>query len=175
MNINLERFGVVSLSNFIDLSVSDNLMIIAMRNHPNIKKWMYNSNDISEQEHFSFIDSLKNDVTKQYFLVKKGEHIIGVVSFTHIDRDEGISEFGLYANPFDSLKNKGSILQSAVISYAFNFLNLNLLRLEVFNDNEPAIKLYEKYSFQPVGTGCSNGKTLLCMELNKANKNACPS
>jgi RimJ/RimL family protein N-acetyltransferase len=48
-------------------------------------------------------------------------------------------------------------------------------RLEVFNDNEPAIKLYEKYGFQPVGTGCSNGKTLLCMELNKANKNACPS
>ena len=170
MKINLEKFGEVSLLNFINLTANDNLMILGMRNHPDVKRWMYNSNDISKQDHFKFIDSLKNDLTRQYFLVKKDSHIIGVVYFINIDSEKKTSEFGVYANPLGSLKSKGSILQSIVISYAFDSLNLNSLKLEVFKANENAIKLYEKYSFQYVGTGCSNGEIVLCMELHKANR-----
>ena len=96
--------------------------------------------------------------------------MIGVVYFINLDSEKGIAEFGLYANPLEPLKRKGSILQMTVICYAFDFLNLNLLKLEVFEGNEKAIELYEKNNFQYVNAGYYNGRIVLYMELKKVKR-----
>lgn len=46
----------------------------------------------------------------------------------------------------------GSALLAAIIDLAENWLGLTRLELEVFVDNEPAIRLYEKYGFVIEGT-----------------------
>ncbi|HEX3053108.1 MAG TPA: GNAT family N-acetyltransferase, partial [Aggregatilineaceae bacterium] len=45
----------------------------------------------------------------------------------------------------------GSALLMAAIDLAENWLNLSRIELEVFVDNEPALKLYRKFGFEIEG------------------------
>ena len=49
----------IQLLNFIDLELEEKEMILKWRNHPEIRKWMYNQDEIKLEEHLSFIESLK--------------------------------------------------------------------------------------------------------------------
>jgi putative acetyltransferase len=46
----------------------------------------------------------------------------------------------------------GSALMAAALDLADNWLNLRRIELEVYTDNAPAIRLYEKYGFVTEGT-----------------------
>ena len=56
-------------------------MILNLRNNKNIKKWMYNQDEISLDEHLKFIQNLEFNPFKQYLIVKKGNEFIGVIDF----------------------------------------------------------------------------------------------
>ena len=86
----------VELINFTDLSKDEKEMILAWRNHSDVKRWMYNTEDILLENHLSFIETLLNKKDKLYFLVKSDEKYIGVIDFTNITTID--CEFGLYAN-----------------------------------------------------------------------------
>jgi putative acetyltransferase len=49
-------------------------------------------------------------------------------------------------------KGVGTALMQAAVGLADNWLNLVRLELEVFTDNEPAVKLYKKFGFVVEGT-----------------------
>ncbi len=49
-------------------------------------------------------------------------------------------------------KGVGSALMQAAVDMADKWLNLTRLELEVYTDNEPAIRLYKKFGFEIEGT-----------------------
>ncbi len=49
-------------------------------------------------------------------------------------------------------KGIGSALMQALVDLADKWLNLYRLELDVYTDNEPAIKLYKKFDFHIEGT-----------------------
>ncbi len=59
-------------------------------------------------------------------------------------------------------KGVGTALMQAAIDLADNWLNLSRMELEVYTDNPPAIRLYEKFGFVVEGTlsqfGFRNGQ-----------------
>ena len=57
----------IKLLNFIDLKLEEKEMILKWRNHPEIRKWMYNQDEIKLEEHLSFIESLNTKEDKFYF------------------------------------------------------------------------------------------------------------
>ena len=73
----------IKLLNFIDLKLEEKEMILKWRNHPDIRKWMYNQDEIKFEEHLNFIDSLKLRKDKLYFLVKKEEFTTTIVPNSH--------------------------------------------------------------------------------------------
>ena len=164
MQINTENFGEVTLLNFTDASTDDLLYVLKMRNHPDTKKWMYNQEDISIQQHFNFVDKLKLDETKEYFIVKQNESVVGSVNFTNIDFAESTAEFGLYTNPLLSITGAGRILEESSLRYAKDVLKLKYLNLEVFENNKRAINFYEKNGFIKTLNKQVDGKAVLCMQ-----------
>jgi len=151
--------------NFTDLSRFEKEMVLEWRNHPNIRKWMFNQGEIQLDEHMTFIQGLDSKKDRLYFLVRKGSDNLGVIDFTNIKHGEKITDFGIYANP--SLKGLGKLLMELVITYAFNTLKVDTLVSEVFSNNSPAIKLYIKYGFLEVRQRTVNNKSVICMELNR--------
>lgn len=164
MNLTTASFGEVTLINFTDLSEEDALFVLKMRNHPEIRKWMYNSKEISETEHLRFIEFLKNDTSKHYFAVKQGDAFIGSINFTKVDDMKKTADFGLYANPFVALTGAGRILEEVAANYARHTLNLNYLNLEVFAENQRAIAFYQKNGFVQIGIKTINNHAVWCMQ-----------
>lgn len=164
MNIQTQDFGKVELLNFTDLSESDVRYVLKMRNHPEIKKWMYNQEDITMTQHLGFIESLKIDNNKYYFIVKHAGMIIGSVNFININQVERVADFGLYANPFELITGAGRILEEVAVSYAKDYLKLSVLNLEVFEGNDRAINFYNKIGFKKTGFRNINDQVVLCMQ-----------
>lgn len=158
----------ISLINFTNLTLEEKKMVLFWRNHPTIKQWMYNNDDIILENHLNFIETLKDCTDKLYFLVKQNDDYVGVVDFTKIDKESKTSEFGLYANI--ELKGLGNILLNSVCEYGFNTLNINKLIAEVFEENKKAINLYKKFNFQEIAKKIVNNRKVICMELKNEDR-----
>ncbi|AZV47273.1 UDP-4-amino-4,6-dideoxy-N-acetyl-beta-L-altrosamine N-acetyltransferase [Nautilia sp. PV-1] len=140
---------------FQDLSLEEKKEVLKWRNHPEIRKWMYNKNEISLEEHLKFIDTLENS-NKIYLKVDD----LGVVNFI-IFKD--YVDLGIHKNPVK--KSVGNILLKFAIDYAFDYLNTKKIILYVFENNEKAISLYKKFGFKET----DRKDNLIKMELINAD------
>ena len=157
----------IKLLNFIDLELEEKEMILKWRNHPEIRKWMYNQDEIKLEEHLRFIDSLKSRKDKLYFLVKKEDEFIGVIDFTQLVEKKSV-HMGIYSNP--KIKGNGKILLNKIIDYSFNNLKVKRIFSEVFAENKKAHNLYKKFNFKDISEKIVNNKKVFCMELENENR-----
>jgi UDP-4-amino-4,6-dideoxy-N-acetyl-beta-L-altrosamine N-acetyltransferase len=162
----LQKFGEIDLCNYVNLNENDNMLTLNMRNHSQVKKWMYNQDSISKTEHFNFIKSLENDIDRRYFLIKQKGTIIGAVNFANITSNKP-AIFGFYANPFEQILGAGRMLELTSLHFIFRELNLSKITLEVFSDNKQVVNLHKKFGFEIVSEKNKNGKKVLCMELSQ--------
>lgn len=133
----------MKLLNFTELSEEEHLLILSFRNQDEIRKWMYNSHEISLDEHLNFIDLLKQSSDKLYFLLRdEKSKNLGVIYFSDITTDS--SEFGLYSMQ----RGVGATLMQQIITYAKETLKITTLKCEVFKENRRAIKLYKSFGFK---------------------------
>jgi UDP-4-amino-4,6-dideoxy-N-acetyl-beta-L-altrosamine N-acetyltransferase len=157
----------IKLINFVNLSLDERIIVLGWRNHPEIRKWMYNQDEIKFEEHLSFIESLKLKKDKFYFLVKKEKEFIGVIYFTQLLEKTSV-HMGIYANP--SIKGNGAILLNKIINYSFNNLKVKRVFSEVFAENKKAHNLYKKFNFKDISEKIVNNKKVFCMELENENR-----
>ncbi len=77
---------------------------------------------------------------------------IGLHTFPNRPRRHHVGAIGMAVRDDWQGKGIGARLMQAVVDLADKWLNLARLELEVYPDNEPAIKLYKKFGFQVEGT-----------------------
>lgn len=157
----------IQLINFIELSEEEKEMVLKWRNDSEIRKWMYNQEEIKLFEHLDFIENLKSRKDKLYFAVKKDNEFIGVIDFTQIIENESL-HMGIYTNP--ETKGNGKVLLNKIINYSFNILNVKKIYSEVYEANKKAYELYKIYNFNNIGKRLENKQVVICMELNYENR-----
>ncbi len=77
---------------------------------------------------------------------------LGLQAFLNRVRRRHAGEMGMAVRDDWQGRGVGTALMQAAIDLADNWLNLSRLELEVFVDNEPAIRLYKKFGFTIEGT-----------------------
>jgi putative acetyltransferase len=77
---------------------------------------------------------------------------LGVHTFPHAPRRRHVGELGMAVRDDWHGKGVGTALMQAAIDLADRWLNLERLELDVYTDNEPAIRLYKKFGFVIEGT-----------------------
>lgn len=77
---------------------------------------------------------------------------LGLHTFPNHPRRRHAGQIGMAVRDDWQGKGVGTALLQAAIDLADNWLNLTRLELEVFVDNEPAIRLYKKFGFTIEGT-----------------------
>lgn len=83
-----------------------------------------------------------------------GEHVIGMLSidtFPNRPRRRHVGRIGISVSEAWQGKGVGTALMQAGIDLADKWLNLMRLELEVYSDNEAAIRLYERFGFEREG------------------------
>ena len=139
--------------------------ILEWRNDESIRKWMYNSDIISLEQHLSFIDSLKYKKDKVYFLVKRNNEYIGV--FYVVDRKDYKGEFGYYLAPKFHQENLSVEFYYNNLLYCFNNLELKELLGHVLKTNKDAYTLNLFFGFEVKEIQKSDLKEFYYMTLTK--------
>lgn len=129
------------------LTKAETSLVLAMRNYPEVRKWMTNTGIITGAQHIAFLEKLSVDNSRKYLLVYKGSLVIGSINFTEINSETGSAEFGIYANPFLDEPGRGGFLIKQAEYYSKKILGLTKIILTVHVQNHRAIKLYEKYGY----------------------------
>ena len=100
---------------------------------------------------------------------KRLETADGVIHLLACDESDVVGMIGLHNNPHSPRrrhagqigmavrddwqgKGVGTLLMQAVVDLADRWLNLRRLELDVYTDNEAALRLYKKFSFEIEGT-----------------------
>jgi putative acetyltransferase len=82
-----------------------------------------------------------------------GERVVGMLSLHAFPRPrrQHAAAIGMSVHEEWHGKGVGTALMHAGLDLADNWLNLTRLELEVYIDNEPAIRLYERFGFEREG------------------------
>lgn len=88
----------ITLKNFTDLSDETLKELLNWRNHLSIRSKMKSSGLISEEEHFSFVESLKKSKKSYYWLAIRKKIEIGTV-YLHLNENKKEGEWGYYLAP----------------------------------------------------------------------------
>ncbi len=91
---------------------------------------------------FSLVACVENEIIGQ----------LGLHTFPNFPRRRHVGQLGMSIRDDWQGKGAGSALMQAAIELAENWLNLSRLELDVFTDNEPAMRLYKKFGFVIEGT-----------------------
>lgn len=77
---------------------------------------------------------------------------LGLHTFPNAPRRRHVGQIGMVVRDDWQGKGVGTALMQAAIDLAEKWLNLSRLELEVYTDNEAAIRLYKKFGFTIEGT-----------------------
>lgn len=77
---------------------------------------------------------------------------LGLHTFPTYPRRRHAAQIGMAVRDDWQGKGVGSALMQAAVELADKWLNISRLELEVFTDNEPAVRLYQKFGFVTEGT-----------------------
>lgn len=109
---------------------------------------------VSVEEEAAFLTSLEHSTSSVMFVAKKDGRIVGNASFNGMTRErlKHRGEFGISVSKSEWGHGVGSKLLEAVIDFARNTAHAEIISLEVRQDNVRAIRLYEKYGFEKIGS-----------------------
>ena len=139
--------GTDSVTNFCDLDPSLQETVRTWRNHPDVRLRMFSTHEITAEEHARFLDGLREDSSKLFWLV--GD--LGVISLRHVNRRHRNAYLGIYKSPFCQREGASKKLMGTLLAKSFDELELHTLKLEVFSDNRRAIVFYNRCGFNQEG------------------------
>ncbi len=150
LNRNIKVKGV-DLINFVNLDEKDLKMILEWRNDIRVRKWMFDNEIISLNDHLNFIESLKNKSDRAQFLIKKKEKKLGTVNIYNINLKNKRCVGGYYCNPSLINTGVGILLAYLVLVLSFDVLKLHISRGTIIEGNQNSLKLNKLFGYKTEG------------------------
>lgn len=137
-----------SFVNFINLDDDTVDKIRVWRNHPDIRKVMYDTEEIPQEQHRGFISNLSESDTKFYWLVLKDGNPVGVMSVVDVDYGESNGQLGYYLLPQYLGSGIGLEFISTVIYFIFSELGFYALFGRTELSNKDALRFNYHLGFR---------------------------
>lgn len=134
----------ILVRNFTMLSETELLMILERRNHPDVRKWMVNTDPIAPEEHLRYCASLKDRPEILQLFVEFDGKPACVLSYKATDSSwHKLADSGIYA--FDPEPCSSSILSNIISWHIIAKLDIKESNIMVRNENEMAIFANQYY------------------------------
>ena len=129
----------------VKIAKDDLEQIMHWRMKPEVTKYMYTDPVLTLEIQEKWFDSIKNDTSVKYWMIKIDGVKIGVINLRDIDYINRRCTWGYYIGD-NSFRGRGiaSTLECNIYDYVFNILNLNKFWCEVFSFNEKVISIHER-------------------------------
>lgn len=132
-----------------EMQASDLGMVLAWRNHPDVRRYMYNSHIISIDEHACWFESASTDPKRHLLVFEIETTPLGFINI-HQVASGGIADWGFYVAP-EAPKGTGRVLGNAALKYAFKTMGFKKLCGQVLAYNERSIRFHLSLGFQREG------------------------
>ncbi len=142
-----QNFGRVELISFVNLGDEEKEMVRGWRNSEDIRKWMFSNHVISASEHVKFIENLKNDDSRFYWLFKIDGMPEGVGSFQDVDFSGMTGNLGIYSIK----KGAGKLIMKYLLYLWFDVMGMRALKCELLRENIKAYEFYKLFGFKNSG------------------------
>ncbi|MDD1976826.1 UDP-4-amino-4,6-dideoxy-N-acetyl-beta-L-altrosamine N-acetyltransferase [Pseudomonas tussilaginis] len=124
--------------------------VLAWRNHPEIRRYMYTQHEITLPEHRGWFERFSSDPRKHLLIFEVNEIAQGFVNINELSF-AGVADWGFYIAP-DAVKGTGRQLGLTALNYAFNTLQLRKICGQALASNERSIKFHHALGFRQEGT-----------------------
>lgn len=124
--------------------ISDLELVRAMRNRPDMRRWMTTDHEISKDEMVAWFNSLP--ATYQYWMVESGGKIVGQVNLKQIDKETADPGYIFWDEDFVS---EGGAARAALTLFIVAFDKLKYARLRGITEisNRKAMRLAKGLGF----------------------------
>lgn len=129
---------------------SDLEIVLAWRNHPEVRRYMCTQHEISAADHARWFAEAMQNPKRRLLIFEVETTLLGFISIHQI-ANGGIADWGFYAAP-NSPKGTGRALGQATLQYAFETVGFRKLCGQVLAFNERSIHLHLALGFQREGT-----------------------
>ncbi|WP_339868271.1 UDP-4-amino-4,6-dideoxy-N-acetyl-beta-L-altrosamine N-acetyltransferase [Pseudohongiella nitratireducens] len=131
------------------MTKADLELVLQWRNHPEIRRYMYTTHEITPEEHALWYSKASVDPKKHLLIYESNNEPLGFVNIAQVN-DGGVAEWGFYVSP-DAGEGTGRGLGDAALNYAFSTLRLHKLCGQALATNERSIRFHERLGFQHEG------------------------
>ena len=123
--------------------------VLAWRNHPDVRRYMYTQHEITLDEHQRWYERTLSDPKKHLLIFEVNQQPLGFVSFNETGNG-GIADWGFYVAP-NAPKGSGRQLGRAALSHAFTQLKLHKVCGQALAYNQRSILFHQSLGFQQEG------------------------
>ncbi|WP_404418459.1 UDP-4-amino-4,6-dideoxy-N-acetyl-beta-L-altrosamine N-acetyltransferase [Marinospirillum sp.] len=128
--------------------VHDDLpLLLAWRNHPDVRRFMYSQHEISQEEHEAWFEKVSQDPNRHLLLYLEHQTPLGFCQFTTY---QSRAEWGFYLSP-DAPPGTGKSLGKAALDFAFLQHQWHKVSGEALSYNQPSIRFHTKLGFTEEG------------------------
>nr|WP_312846255.1 UDP-4-amino-4,6-dideoxy-N-acetyl-beta-L-altrosamine N-acetyltransferase [Marinobacter arenosus] len=124
--------------------------VLAWRNHPTVRRYMYTSHEIAPEEHQRWFERVSKERGVSPLIYEVNGTPLGFVSISST-RWQGIADWGFYLAP-DAESGTGRGLGQAALQHAFESMNLHKLCGQALGFNERSIRFHTALGFTREGT-----------------------
>lgn len=140
----------IELRNILEVDEATQMAVRELRNQPGVRRHMYTDHVISAAEHRRWLAGLPG-ADRQVFVAFYDGETIGVVALSDIDWQHRTAAWAFYVHQDHHGSGLGSLLEYALLEYAFGPLGLEKLNCEVLATNPAVIRMHQKFGFVAEG------------------------
>lgn len=129
---------------------ADLACVLAWRNHPEVRRYVYTQHEITLDEHQRWFERTLQNPHKHPLIFESDNQPLGFVNFSE-SAIGGIADWGFYAAP-DAPKGTGRLLGHTALGHAFNQFQLHKVCGQVLVYNERSVHLHQALGFQQEGS-----------------------
>lgn len=138
-----------TLSRVRRMASRDLEQVLAWRNHPDVRRYMYTQHEISFEEHSRWFANASNDRDRHLLIFEHDSTPLGFINIHQVAPGR-IADWGFYAAP-DAPKGTGALLGQAALRYAFKDASLHKLCGQALAGNARSIRFHRSLSFKEEG------------------------
>jgi len=127
--------------------------VLAWRNSPEVRDYLFATKEISADEHRAWYERLRTDHSKEVFVITDlAGQPLGLAQLFDIDYPNSRAEWGFYiSDPRNRRAGYGAEAEYLILRYAFDELKLHRIYCHTLAFNKSVLSLHERFNFKQEG------------------------
>lgn len=145
----IANVNALHLRPLADLTSEEQLHLLAIRNHPELRHSMMTAHEIGVEEHLAWIEAMAGNERSEFFAAFVNGEMVGAVGSSGLSKVDRRADWGFYLDPGCQGRGLGLALGYKFLDHVF--ASLEKLNAEVIDYNAASLAMHRRLGFRDEG------------------------